>query len=888
MLNPSFLLKFKSSMQVVSKLFLFSLLGVLFLQTSALAQSPTDKIYVDRMNVKYLEHLLKEKIDSIRVAHDLTPLANDSILYVAADYHAEYLRPKKKLSHYEKDDKVMETPQLRAEHFGAKDYGVGENIVETRIQMPVEDKFGNVKTNKTYDDAALSMAIAWVNSPGHYKNIITPNYEVTGMAISIDTAKSRVIAVQKFAEVYWKYQFEENEEFFSYSEYNPPPLVSSFDQVDSTLHSDHHVWNLRSPKDEKAEYNSRRVWSFAGEDTKLFFRGKKVGLVTKDLDVMYELLKRNKNGLALEFVTYNPYDCGNPAYYTDTSKRNGQCEFNGIVTKPIYKRKLKRGFRGTKKKWLYRIKNEGKAKSWKMTLGKFPKKQAGLREVNLVIIWKKQVGHIVHFTGACGYDSLKIPLGGPQDGFIVPIPDTSGIVIPAFSDRDLLVTVPFERGKSDFYGENASPVLDSIKAKIERFDSISVRAFSSVEGTEEINFKLQHARAKSLLNVLALGGLDTIPTQTEVLSDWDGLYESLNGSPGFKEIAEWSKEKISAELQRSAFVDSLEPLLAQQRRAEVFIKGRVKWTLPDSLEFIREKYNNGIKGYQETKALVPRSSNLTKWYTCYRLVNQAAGRKYPSLVIPKDQEFAVLREIKFWMDLQNQPPDWENPQEVRKVLDQLRSYCDERNYDTMAYYNWLLLWLKSWNGKADRNKYDKITDIIKDLRAAEDLSPEHKKRLDTLNASFHYQYSRNFAEEDDYPDLVEKSIKELVLFYQPSPALVPETTILPLVKYLQLFRVNQITGFLLDKYGDNDDYREIRKVKAVFDYQHPVETPKTKYPEWLMSQYEYLGKDSWCDLFVRPCGISFQVFDHEKLRDFYCERCGDQKNFGNSPELWDD
>jgi hypothetical protein len=61
------------------------------------------------------------------------------------------------------------------------------------------------------------MVKGWVNSPGHYKNIITPEYQITGLAISRHPASGNIIAVQKFAKVLWKYTFSENKRMFIYS-----------------------------------------------------------------------------------------------------------------------------------------------------------------------------------------------------------------------------------------------------------------------------------------------------------------------------------------------------------------------------------------------------------------------------------------------------------------------------------------------------------------------------------------------------------------------------------------------------------------------------------------------------------------------------------------------
>src|SRR5215207_9554083 len=83
------------------------------LSSNAHAQNPDDNISIYNFNEKLLEHLIKEQIDSVRLSHGLKTLYNDSILYVAAKFHANYLYKKGELNHTEPDNPKMETPQKR-------------------------------------------------------------------------------------------------------------------------------------------------------------------------------------------------------------------------------------------------------------------------------------------------------------------------------------------------------------------------------------------------------------------------------------------------------------------------------------------------------------------------------------------------------------------------------------------------------------------------------------------------------------------------------------------------------------------------------------------------------------------------------------------------------
>lgn len=192
------------------------------------SQKANDKINLYALNEKLLEHLIKVKIDEVRQQHQLAPLHNDSILYVAAKFHANYLFKKGELSHTEPENKKMETPQKRADFFGAVNYLVGENVAFTLVQLPVRDKKNKIHINTTYAETANDLVTLWVNSPGHYKNIIAAKYNATGLAICVDAKTKRIYAVQKFAQILFKYSFESNTKFFSYSDFIPPKPIISF------------------------------------------------------------------------------------------------------------------------------------------------------------------------------------------------------------------------------------------------------------------------------------------------------------------------------------------------------------------------------------------------------------------------------------------------------------------------------------------------------------------------------------------------------------------------------------------------------------------------------------------------------------------------------------
>lgn len=92
------------------------------------AQSPDELIPDDGLNIAYLEHLIKSKVDQVRLKHQLSPLLNDSLLFVTARYHTSYMFDNNELTHYEKTPH-LKTPADRVRFFG------GQNMSLTKMAV---------------------------------------------------------------------------------------------------------------------------------------------------------------------------------------------------------------------------------------------------------------------------------------------------------------------------------------------------------------------------------------------------------------------------------------------------------------------------------------------------------------------------------------------------------------------------------------------------------------------------------------------------------------------------------------------------------------------------------------------------------------------------------
>lgn len=170
----------------------------------SMATVPSDSVVIDKLDIAYLEALVKEKIDSIRISHNLSQLGHDTMLYKVAIDHAIYLQNRKQMTHYQ-SSKMKRTALDRAKYYGVKNLRlVGENIVYNFMErMKVYDPNTNETMfyfSYTYEKLANDLVTTWMESKSHYETLKTPDWESTAVAVAFDPETKEIICVQVFAD----------------------------------------------------------------------------------------------------------------------------------------------------------------------------------------------------------------------------------------------------------------------------------------------------------------------------------------------------------------------------------------------------------------------------------------------------------------------------------------------------------------------------------------------------------------------------------------------------------------------------------------------------------------------------------------------------------------
>ncbi len=867
-----------------------------------------------QINIKYLEHLVKVGVDEVRGTKNLKPLVNDSTLYIAAQFHSRYLLSIKKLSHAERND-TMTTPQMRADYFGAINYGVGENILYIPFDGKMKSKKGKIYNINTYQDAAEAMVRGWVNSKGHYKNIITSNYEITGLAIIVDYEKKRMYAVQKFAEVYFKYDFEENKSMFAFSNYVAPPAISSHDDITWEEYKEKYPYKIKPLDKTDDDY----LPAMAALNKSVGFQRLKVvkSNVFLEMDVnadgLLNFLSKNKDGLAIEYINYIPFDCGNDDYYNLPSRRNNKSQLSDTLLIPVYRKSLIKGFKPRRKSAMTRMKKEMKSKKenddrgvfqkmidgynmpyypdkFKYRIAKLPKNVAGgYYEMNLVYIKNRQIYRVQHFTGICGefYQEFN------ELDYVSAFGEVEYVPVPR--ERNLNFDFHFKRGVSTYSYADLKPVLDSLTEDAFIVLSAEIDAFSSVEGSARINKEIQHKRAQSIIQAFESKQAAKIKPTINTYTSWDLFKNQITENDELASLRGLDSLGLVEKLKDKKFTSSIEPFLKKQRIANVKIKTLFDLndkTLPN---FIKREYVYHQKRMREKK----------ENYDTYKVNNKRDSMQRERMKVSIMKELDTLKSIQLFVfnkiksgqfkpsfihELDYQSVDWTTDvflnhfymEEYFKVADNKRSfiidkfekYTQNGDFYPKGAYNYLRYLVKKWDGKKalPTLKTEEVQNLLENIGYQH---PELKGDLQKLKINFWFKAAEyHFIEKET--NLKNEYLTRIFLYYRDRE--LTEDHALKLAKFFVHFEYYQPAYVILNKFLPTTKNEDIITYIFKLNNYNNIENNNDEFAEACIKIREKISKQSWCDMFVGPCNISFQVFDHEGLRNFYCAECSELKN----------
>ena len=891
-------------MQFTPSKILLTLMTLIFLQTG-LSQSPTSYFDDNNPNIKYLEHLIKKGVDEVRENLGLKPLVNDSILYLTAVDQSQFLKGFGRLTHYQTQNQSKRTPQLRADFYGAKNYNVGENIALTSYGTSATTSTGEEISTKTYGGIAKSLVTGWVNSPGHYANIITPEYEVTGLSVSIDKEKGIVYACQNFAHVELRFVFEESKSLFPYSNYIPPPQISSFNKVPNQLIPKYkYPYKLRHDKLEKCASCPDKYTS--SPDISLNYDVQRGFTLRIENSEYAKQLIRNKNdGFAVEIVDYEDYACGSPFYYEKPSRRNGQLRLSGKTLEPKYRKELFKGYKKRKKKesvkffpYIFRkdsvnfFRRFGQYRTDKYTseyfeirLGKLPKHGPRLFNYNLIVIKDKQVCDVYYFTQYCGdvYEDYMEP------DFIPYQYDDFKYGFQLKPD-ELSFSIPFDQGQNIFEKEAILKNISSLSEYDFFIDSVKIHAFSSVEGDSAINARLQIKRAESIAEIFQ--GIQDKEIEKSITTsiNWKDFRKEIARNKETRSLGQLSNKDLLEEVNRNQ--RKLEPQLARTRRGDVQVFFHVIPNLKSLKYYIKSEsasLNSDIKfklkNQENYEYEVDQMADLYR-YT-YSMIKQ--GYLDPSFLLeikipivknvnPRLVQYYLLFGFEY-PTIFSKLKEWE-----KDSIIYIKDYKIATNIEFIPEFNYLLIKLISddliESKTLSEKQYKALKSRVNYLKTYYESFELARVNMDKINFNLNMLALNYYfkSEPEGQQENAVMSISQVYEYYV-NNGLLFDTLALNIARMAIFYQNPQLGVNFILPYESKS-----QKIQAFVDeigYVHPSAPSAPFYYQKLINDSRELPPDVWCNMFIKPCGIPFQAFDYEPLRNRYCELCVGKNDYLN-------
>ena len=154
------------------------------------------KIDIRAIDFDLLSTLVLMGINEVRNKKGAGDLQTHSVLTAAAKDHNDYQIRYDQLTHHQQDP-GKRTVKERIDSFGGGFRMMGENVQYKGFPTRISGNQRTIITN-SYHQAAEDLVRNWVNSPGHYRNLINPSYQYVGTAVGWNPENAALFATQVF------------------------------------------------------------------------------------------------------------------------------------------------------------------------------------------------------------------------------------------------------------------------------------------------------------------------------------------------------------------------------------------------------------------------------------------------------------------------------------------------------------------------------------------------------------------------------------------------------------------------------------------------------------------------------------------------------------------
>ena len=423
--------------------------------------------------------------------------------------------------------------------------------------------------------------------------------------------------------------------------------------------------------------------------------------------------------------------------------------------------------------------------------------------------------------------------------------------------KTLNFEIPFERNKDVFEISDIQPLYDSLRLTDYFIEEISIKAYTSVEGSLDRNIQLQNDRAKSIVKALQTYQQPEIETYISANENWVEFLNDITDTR-FSHLINLSKEEIKAELAKDEILKEIEPILMHHRKALVQLKLQKRFTSEENdPEVLKTYFDQNIQSKNISEAIYIQDIIFEKIRD-----NQLPSDFIGKLEVPEESLYGpLLNNLAIFNYESNDIFLYENIMNFEKLLAILPQ-------NIKVQYNLTALKIKAWTeGELITNKED----ILKSIQELERNGLE-KSLVTRLKVNYHIILTQYNQINGDYKSK-NSSLKQVYWLY--SRLNLSDQDLLSLSKYLAVYSKFDWAESILGKRIHDLDVDE----NLIFYYirltiNQPKKTKQSAYRKFLLNAIDK-NSQRFCDLFLPTSqgGYTFQLLDDEYLRKNYCENC---------------
>ncbi len=583
--------------------------------------------------------------------------------------------------------------------------------------------------------------------------------------------------------------------------------------------------------------NCDKFKDYDGLQKGIYVKGNKVYLKYADLKSFNKLIKKPKDGLAIDFVQKAQYD--NPKY----NIYDNNLLSKGVLQKTMTKDKI------TSKNLVKPEKKGKKVTKLDVQIGTIPSTLKGDYEINLLVI---QDGKLCKTIRKSYIEQGDQESNSPLTMLLMPEDDAYSK--PPFEPKSestlLNFSIPFEKNKSDYKATDLQPFLDALQEPDFFIEGLYITAYSSIEGDASANASLQKKRAESIIKALSNMQKAGVVTNVKTSDSWN-LFQMETEDGKYDYLAKMPKEKAIQEINSKGLAAELEPILGKERFAQIVMDVTYDITGPKEEKFSVSKFNQAVK-----KADIKQAYKI-QYYIGKQMRDQKYTLEAPAkMQIPGDAKYSGLlnNQVVYHFMLSNVADD-EDYEAMKKlaVLDPANNYIK---------FNNLFCAVKLDSTIGDKKAQDDMQAKIDAMYKTE----VPKKYVDGLNAEWQFRIIDVYDTMETGAPIVEASINRIKAFYNFKDG--SWQNALKLSYVFARFKDYKFASTILSSFVKEEKPDEQLLFAFISFCSQEQELVNSRLFVTALEKAEKANHDRYCKLFGQPY-LTFQVLDNPLVKKDY-------------------